>query len=319
MGDRLRTLETRDGRTLAFAVWGDPQGFPILSLHGTPGCRLSRWPHEELYFELGVCWVTHDRAGYGRSDRRRGRRVVDEVTDICALADELGFDRFGVTGGSGGGPHALACAALRPDRVVRATCNVGVAPLGTPGLEQDAWLAGQDAENVKEFEWSLAGEDVLTRELQASQRQMEERAAADPSTVLQDFDVSDSDRAELARPETMQILRESIFEQAANGVGGWVDDDLELLQPWGFDLQAISVPVLIRYGMTDVLVPPAHGAWLAANVPGCLVNVDRAAGHLDADPERQIAENARWLSAGIAPEGSAIHRPAVRPPQHEVR
>src|SRR5215217_5675935 len=104
VGEPLRTLETPDGRTLAYAVWGDRDGFSILGLHGTPGCRLERWPHEDLYVELGVCLVTHDRAGYGRSDRRRGRRVADEVDDVRSLADELGLDRFGVTGGSGGGP-----------------------------------------------------------------------------------------------------------------------------------------------------------------------------------------------------------------------
>jgi pimeloyl-ACP methyl ester carboxylesterase len=130
--------------------------------------------------------------------------VVDEVADVRALADELGFDRFGVSGGSGGGPHALACAALLPDRVVRAICDVGVAPFGTPGLEQDAWLAGMDPENVNEFGWALAGEDVLTRELQALQQQFEERAQVDPSTVLQDVDMSESDRAELARPEMVR-------------------------------------------------------------------------------------------------------------------
>jgi pimeloyl-ACP methyl ester carboxylesterase len=311
VGEPLRTFETPEGRTLAFAVWGDSGGFPILALHGTPGCRLGRWSREELYADLGVCLVTHDRAGYGRSDRNHGRRVVDEVADVRALADELGFDRFGVSGGSGGGPHALACAALLPDRVVRAICAVGVAPFGTPGLEQDAWLAGMDPENIKEFGWALAGEDVLTRELQALQQQFEERARVDPSTVLQDVDMSESDRAELARPERAQILRESTFEWALNGVGGWVDDELAFLQPWGFDLADISVPVLVRYGMTDVFVPPAHGEWLAANVPGCIVKIDDAAGHLGANPEQEIAEDARWLSAGIAPAGSHTHSPAA--------
>jgi pimeloyl-ACP methyl ester carboxylesterase len=264
-----------------------------------------------LYVELGVCFVTHDRAGYGRSDRHHGRRVVDEVADVRSLADELGFDRFGVNGGSGGGPHALACAALLADRVVRAICDVGVAPLGTPGLEKDAWLAGMDPENVKEFGWALAGEDVLTRQLEALQVQLEERARVDPSTVLQDFDMSESDRAEMARPEMMQIIGESTFEWAVNGVGGWVDDGLAFMQPWGFDPSDISVPVLIRYGMTDVFVPPAHGEWLGENVPGCIVKINDVAGHLGANPEQEIAENARWLSAGIAPDGSHAPAPAV--------
>ena len=304
MGDRLRTLETPDGRTLAFATWGDPDGFPVLVLHGTPGCRFNRWPNEELFTELGVYYVTHDRAGYGRSDRNRGRRVVDEAADVAALADELGFDRFGVSGGSGGGPHVLACAALLPDRVERATCTVGVAPLGTPGLEQDDWLAGMDPENVKEFNWALAGEDVLTPELEKEQKRVEERVADDPSTFLDDFELSEADRAQLERPELKQVIREATFEQAVNGVGGWVDDDLCFLQPWGFEVGSITVPVLIRYGLTDVLVPPQHGEWLSANVPGCIVEIETSAGHLGENPEEEIASNVRWLRDGIAPDGA---------------
>jgi pimeloyl-ACP methyl ester carboxylesterase len=304
VGQRLRTLETPDGRTLAYATWGDPDGFPILSLHGTPGCRFSRWPNEEVYARLGVHVVTHDRAGYGRSDRHHGRSVADEAADVATLADELGFDQFGVTGGSGGGPHVLACAAILPDRVVRAVCVVGVAPFGTPGLEEEEWLAGMDDENVKEVRHALAGEEALIPSLERLQKETEERVAVDPTTVLDDFELSESDRAQLARPEVMQVVTEATFEQAVNGVGGWVDDDLAFLKPWGFDVAAISVPVLVRYGLTDVLVPPAHGEWLAANVPGCIVEVEVSAGHLGDDPEEQIASDVRWLRDGIAPEGS---------------
>ena len=304
MAERLRTLEAPDGRTLAYATWGDPDGFPVLGLHGTPGCRFTRWPNEDVYTQAGVHMVTHDRAGYGRSDRHRGRKVADEPADVAAIADELGFDRFGVTGGSGGGPHVLACAALLPDRVVRAICSVGVAPYGSPGLTEDEWVAGMDPENVKEFRWAQAGEDVLAPELERLQKLAEERVAVDPSSVLDEYDLSASDREQLARPEAMQAIRESTFEWAANGVGGWVDDDLAFVQPWGFDVGTISVPVLIRYGLTDVLVPPAHGAWLAANVPGCIVEVEEAAGHLGADPEEQIAADARWLREGVVPEGA---------------
>jgi pimeloyl-ACP methyl ester carboxylesterase len=304
VGEPLRTLETPDGRTVAYAVWGDPDGFPVLGLHGTPGCRLERWPHEELYTGAGVCYVTHDRAGYAKSDRRRGRRIADEIDDVRALADELGFERFGVTGGSGGGPHALACAALLPDRVVRTVCVVGVAPYGPPGLDHDAWLAGQDPENVKEFGWALAGEEVLAPELTKLLEEIAERVAVDPSTVLGDFDLSEADRAALTTPERIQIIRESVSEQAAGDVGGWVDDDLAVTEPWGFDVSAIAGPVLVRYGLTDVLVPPAHGEWLAANVPGCLVKVDGIGGHLGSDAEEEIAENLRWLASGVVPDGA---------------
>jgi pimeloyl-ACP methyl ester carboxylesterase len=311
MGERLRTLELPDGRTLAYATWGDPDGFPVLALHGTPGCRFNRWPVEEVYVRAGVHWVTHDRAGYGRSDRHHGRNVADEAADVAALADELGLDRFGVTGGSGGGPHVLACAALLPDRVVRAVCTVGVAPFGPTGLEKDEWVNGMDPENVKEIEWAIAGEEVLAPELEREHKEAEERVAADPTTVLGDFELSESDRAELARPESAQVIREVMAEEAVNGVGGWVDDDLAFLQPWGFDVSTSSVPVLIRYGLTDVLVPPAHGEWLAANVPGCIVDVEDTAGHLGSDPEEEIAGNARWLSEGIAPEGSYTPSPTA--------
>jgi pimeloyl-ACP methyl ester carboxylesterase len=311
VGERLRTLQTPDGRTLAYAIWGDPDGFPILALHGTPGCRFNRWPKEEVYAELGVCWVTHDRAGYGRSDRHHGRNVADEAADVAALADELGFDRFGVTGGSGGGPHVLACAALIPGRIVRAICAVGVAPFGSAGLDEDEWLAGMDPENVKEVRWAIAGEDVLTPELEAEQKRIEERVAIDPSTILDEFELSESDRAEMARPEAMQIIRETSLEQAVNGVGGWVDDDLAFVKPWEFDVAAVAAPVLVRYGLTDVLVPPAHGDWLAANVPGCIVETDDSAGHLGSDPEEQIAASVRWLRDGIAPEGSHTPSPTA--------
>jgi pimeloyl-ACP methyl ester carboxylesterase len=230
--------------------------------------------------------------------------VADEAADVAALADELGFDRFGVSGGSGGGPHVLACAALLPERVVQAICIVGVAPFGDAGLSKEEWLAGMDPENVKEFEWALAGEDVFTPELEKLQQIFEQRIAVDPSTILDDFDLSESDREQLARPEAMQVISETAVEQAAHGVGGWVDDGLAFTQPWGFEVSAISIPVLIRYGLTDVLVPPAHGEWLAVNVPGCIVEIEGAGGHMGTDPELQIASDVRWLAEGVPPEAA---------------
>jgi len=276
-----------------------------MSLHGTPGCRLDRWPIEELYQRLGVRFITHDRAGYGRSDRHRGRSIADAAADVAAVADALEIERFGVSGGSGGGPHALACAALLPGRVVRATCRVGIAPYGSSGLDRDAWHAGMDPVNVKEFGWAEAGEKVLARELEREQAATEARVANDPATLFGDVELSESDRNQIRRPEVAEMIRESTIEQAALGVWGWVDDDLAFLGPWGFDLASIEAPTLVWYGRADVLVPPSHGDWLAANVPGCLVCVDEESGHLGLDPEREIAQNVAWLRDGVPPDGAA--------------
>src|SRR5579864_3923352 len=181
VAEPLRVVAAPDGREVAFAVWGDPEGFPVMRLHGTPGCRLMRWRDEKVYGSLGVCWVTPDRAGYGRSSRLRGRRVVDDVDDVRLIADELGFERFGVSGASGGGPHALACAARLPDRVVRAICVVGTAPYGPPGLGHDAWFAGMDPENVREFGIVLAGEEALSsRSSSACRRSTKRRSPSTP-------------------------------------------------------------------------------------------------------------------------------------------
>src|SRR3954464_14063649 len=154
MNGRAESLVTADGRLLAWVEGGDPDGYPVIGLHGTPGCRLSRWPDDSVYAEAGVRYVTTDRAGYGLSSRHRGRSVADEARDVLAVADALGFHRFAVVGGSGGGPHALACAALLPARVERVACQSSLAPLGDRGLARAQWLAGMEDEIAAELAWA---------------------------------------------------------------------------------------------------------------------------------------------------------------------
>jgi pimeloyl-ACP methyl ester carboxylesterase len=140
MTDRLETIDLGDGRTLGYAQWGDLSGVPVFSLHGTPGSRMGRAPDEDAVKAAGLRVITYDPPGYGQSGRRPGRRVVDCVDDITAIADELGLDRFHVTGGSGGAPHALATAARLADRViaVEAACARSPStPLGSTGSR--AW------------------------------------------------------------------------------------------------------------------------------------------------------------------------------------
>jgi len=198
---------TSNGRTLTFAQWGDRDGFPVFTLHGTPGSRLLRHYDESKYAQVGARVITYDRPGYGGSDRSRGRGVVDCVADVAAIADTLGVERFAVTGGSGGGPHALAVAARLPDRVTRASCEVGIVPYPTPDFD---WFEGMDPLNVKEFGWALGGENVLVPELEREVAELLVRVAADPSKLLgDDWELSEADRTELARVEYHDIIRQA--------------------------------------------------------------------------------------------------------------
>ena len=295
MSRPLTTVDLPDGRTLAYAEWGDPAGRPIVTCHGTPGCRLNRHPNQDLVRSTGARVIAFDRPGYGRSTRNAGRRVVDVVPDVVALVDHLGLDEFAVVGGSGGGPHALAVAASLPDRVTRVGCIVGVASYEALG---DEWFTGMDPMNVKEFGWALEGEQRLQQELSREDTEMRERVARDPATVLGAFDLPPSDREVLARADVATVIRESTAEQSANGVWGWVDDDLAFTRSWGFDLATLARPAAVWWGVADVLVPAQHGEWLAATVPTAVPRVREGRGH-QPDPDRDVVVLNRWLLDGV--------------------
>jgi pimeloyl-ACP methyl ester carboxylesterase len=293
-----------DGRQVAYLDGGDPAGYPVLGLHGTPGCRLNRLPDDAVYARTGVRYVTTDRAGYGQSSRHRGRSVADEAADVRAVADALGLDRFSVVGGSGGGPHALACAALLGDRVDRVACQSGLAPIGDGGMGRDEWLAGMSDEIALELAWANAGEAVLEAEMRSAQAQMEQRLISDPASLL-GVGMSDGDRQVLARPEVIAAFTRIVAEQAAHGVGGSIDDTLAFHRPWSFDLSAITVPVLLTYGLQDVSCPPGHGRWLARHLPTALVIEDETGGHLPQDIEAEVATTFHWLRTGELPTSGA--------------
>lgn len=288
-------VSTSDGRTVTFAQWGDPDGFPVFSLHGSPSSRLSRHYDETDYVQAGATVITYDRPGYGESDRHSGRRVVDCVRDVAAIADTLGIDRFAVTGGSGGGPHALAVAARLPERVTRAACSVSLAPYDVSDFD---WLDGMDPVNVRFTEIALEGGSAHVAELEDEAAKILERIADDPGNWLGDeWQVSESDQTELARRERHDVTRQTFTEAFRNGVWGWVDDDLALLSPWGFDVSEIRVPTQVIYGATDVFVPKRHGEWLAENVPGAEVVVEEDLGHLG-HPDL-VAERFAWLVRAV--------------------
>jgi pimeloyl-ACP methyl ester carboxylesterase len=283
-----------DGRQGAYCDGGDPVGYPVIALHGTPGCRFSRWPDESVYARAGVRYITPDRAGYGQASRNAGRTVADEAADVLAVADALGLERFAVTGGSGGGPPALACGALLPGRVERVACQSGLAPYGPVGLPHDQWIAGQTAENIEEIQWALTSQETLICGLTARQRELERQVAADPAALFGE-DIAEVDREFLRRPEAAETFQRIIAEQAVHGVYGWADDTLAQTRSWGFDPRQVTVPVLLTYGLADAFVPAQHGRWLAGHLPTAQVEVSSEGGHMLGNPQAEITNALTWL------------------------
>jgi pimeloyl-ACP methyl ester carboxylesterase len=292
-GEKVRTVSRADGRVVAYAQVGDPAGVPLFVLHGTPGSRLSSLQQNpSRVADAGLRVVSYDRPGYGHSTRHSGRRVVDCVADVTAIADELELEHFAVTGGSGGGPHALAVAARLPQRVTRVLCNVGAAPFDAPDLE---WFEGMDRANVREFGWALEGEETLANELQRESQKLLLQLR-DPTALFQDMDLAPADRAALEDQGLRRSLTASLREALRQGAWGWIDDDLAFVNAWGFDVSELEVPVEVRYGSADVLVPPAHGAWLAAHIRNAVVKVDDDAGHL-ATPDQELERLREFVAA----------------------
>jgi pimeloyl-ACP methyl ester carboxylesterase len=278
---REGTIELSDGRTFAYADRGPANGAPLVFHHGTPGSRAGHHPDPRVYEASGVRAITYDRAGYGLSDRLEGRDVAAVASDISALADELGFDRFAVMGVSGGGPHALACAALLADRITRAVVMV------TPAQNDDDFdfLAGMTQSNVDEFNAALAGPDAIAAYLAP----YVETLRMEPETLIDELaaELPPPDQATMARQEVREMLVTNWQEATRQGAAGWMDDDLAFTRPWGFDLADVTAEVRIWQGELDVLAPQAHGRRVAEQLPNATFELVDGKGHMlyDAWPE----------------------------------
>jgi pimeloyl-ACP methyl ester carboxylesterase len=267
----------RDGRRLAFEEWGDPDGTPVVLLHGTPGCRLGVVPHELMAARPGVRFIAYDRPGYGESDRGPGRRVSQAARDVAALADALGLERFAVLGRSGGAPHALACAALLPTRVRRVAAMASLAPPVAEGL---TWFEGMALSYVEDFTRALTDPVDYADRLAA-------RAAtvrADPAQLLASVrdGLTDSDRRIISAPAASDMLLRDYREALRTSAYGWLDDNLALLSHWGFDPARITRPVLLWHGAQDTFSPLGHFEWLARHIPRARPVLDPKAGHFSA-------------------------------------
>ncbi len=268
-------LELDDGRSLLVRVAGPAGGIPLVAHHGTPSTGRPFAPYVEAAEARGLRLVTYTRPGYATSTRHPGRTVADCARDTAQVADRLGAERFYTTGQSGGGPHALACAALLPDRVIACATTAGAGPWDEDGLD---FLAGMAEENVEEMSAALEGAEPLRAYLERFAGVI---ASATPDGLAEELGglVSPVD-ADALTGAFAEHATAMVQEAVSTGVWGWLDDDVAFVHPWGFNLADIRVPTTVWQGGQDRMVPFAHGEWLAAHIPGAKARLREDEGHL---------------------------------------
>jgi pimeloyl-ACP methyl ester carboxylesterase len=294
MEQREHTARAGDGRLLHFYEAGDLDGPVVFEMHGTPGCGLPRERLAKAAFHTGLRLISHDRPGYGGSERLPGRHVGHVAGDVAAIADQLGVARFGVSGISGGGPHALACAALLPDRVVACAAIASPAPYDAEGLD---WAEGMGEMNSVEIEILAQGADAHVAWLREQGEAMLAGGPGDLQAGLETL-LSDVDRAALT-DELAADLFAGFSRGLEPGVEGWHDESVSSFASWDVDLGSISVPVRICHGEQDRFVPVSHGRWLAAQIPGVDARFSPEHGHVSLI-EASAPEVHAWMAEMLA-------------------
>ncbi len=258
-------LKLADGRNLRFYDTGTGPSDTrptVFWHHGTPNIGCPPEPLFAVAERLGLRWVGFDRPGYGGSVPLPGRNVASAAADVAAIADALNIGRFAVMGHSGGGPHALACAALLPERVLAAVSVAGLAPYGAVGLD---WFGGMNPSGAASLRAALAGPEAK-----------EAHEAADPP-----FDPAMFIAADYAALEgPWKWLNTVVGPAQAAGPGGLIADDLAYVSPWGFDPAQIACPVLLLHGEADRVVPGSHSEWLSRQIAGAAVRLSPDDGHI---------------------------------------
>jgi pimeloyl-ACP methyl ester carboxylesterase len=257
-------LDLGNGRTLHWydtGAEGTAGRLAVFYHHGTPNIGSPPAPLFPASERLGLRWLGYDRPGYGGSTPRPDRDVASAAGDVARIADEVGLDRFAVLGHSGGGPHALACGALLPDRVLAVVSISGLAPYGAANLD---WFAGMNA--------SAAASLRAATEGRAAKERYEASAGFDPEMF------TPADHAALGG--TWSWFGSVVGPALENDQGGAIDDDLAYVAPWGFDAAQVRAPVLFLHGGQDRIAPSSHSQWLAGSCPSAELRLYPDDGHI---------------------------------------
>ena len=279
-------IPTPDGRVLEAQTAGPADGLPVLVHMGTPNSRhlYSRAVHDAAAHGLRL--ISYDRPGYGGSTPQPGRTVADCADDVRTICSALDIDRLGVWGISGGGPHALACAALLPDLVVGVASLASPAPYDADGLD---YFAGMGQDNVDDIKLQIDDPAASRAKAESDREALLSTDFADVYPTL----LSPADAA-VVTGELADYLALVTRDGLAPGIEGWWDDSDAVIRPWGFDLDDIRIPTLLLHGRQDSFVPFAHGEWLAKNIPGVEPRLTDEDGHLTL-LERRLGDVHAWL------------------------
>ncbi len=291
------SLRAADGRSIEVLAAGPEDALPLVFHTGTPSGLVDYAPLRDAAARAGLRVICYSRPGYGNSSSQPGRQVADAVSDVAAILDHLGADRFVTAGWSGGGPHALACAALLADRCAAVATLAGVAPHSADGLD---WLAGMAEDNITEFGAATEGEAALGALLSQAASEFGGVTADQVAESFGDL-ITAPDRASL-KGEFAEYLAQTSTTAISTGITGWRDDDLAFIADWGFAIDQVKVPAAVWQGGQDAMVPLAHGEWLAAHIPGATAHLLQDEGHLSlvANHLDAILEELAKLAAACA-------------------
>ncbi|MGA7329133.1 MAG: alpha/beta hydrolase [Rhodomicrobium sp.] len=260
------------GRKLSFSEFGDPDGLPVFGFHGTPGSRLMfRLVHKPAQ-RTGLRFIAPDRPGFGNSTYQLGRTLAAWAKDTEWLANHLGLRRFAVAGISGGGPYAVACAALLPNRVSACALMGPLGPLRQPeGPKAIGAMHYAMFRIMPEHRLLANGAFYLSRYLFLNA----------PDTVYGMIvrRASAADRHILSRPDVRENLIDGVGEGLRPGIRGSVQEMRIFSKPWNLPFDAIKAPVLMWQGMQDRNVPLSAALRLARLIPTCELSRIDNAGH----------------------------------------
>ncbi len=261
------TVEVSDGRTLAYTDMGDAGGAPLFFFHGAPTTRFRLLDFEDQFAAHGIRVISPDRPGYGGSSPQPGRSMTDWPGDVVAIADSLGVERFIVVGHSSGGPYAVACAAVLGERVTAGLTVGGVTDMGWFG----AWegVPAQEAELMRQPTEEAATAWCVERYGEDGMGFFE----ASP------FPLPEPDAAYFADESPDSARVRAAVEAWRQGVVGYAHDIHVQAQPWSFDPDNISVPMLILHGDGDTLLSLAHSQHTTEVIPGAELRILPGHGH----------------------------------------